>query len=72
MDAEWVTVSGNDEAGLAVAELSRTQVLDRKPAAVDPVPQTASWWTTQHEHTLARIRQGEVDLLLIGDSISQG
>jgi lysophospholipase L1-like esterase len=70
--AEWVTVGGNDQAGLALAQLSRTQVLDRKPAAVDPVPQTASWWTTQHEHTLARIRQGEVDLLLIGDSITQG
>lgn len=70
--AEWVPVGDNDQAGLAVAQLSLTQVLDRKPAAVDPVPQTESWWTTQHEHTLARIRQGEVDLLLIGDSITQG
>ncbi len=58
--------------GMAIALLSLTQVLDRKPAAVVPVPQTESWWTTQHEHTLARIRQGEVDLLLIGDSITQG
>jgi beta-glucosidase len=37
-----------------------------------PVPRTESWWTAQHEHTLARIHQGEVDLLLIGDSITQG
>jgi hypothetical protein len=70
--AEWVPVDGNDQAGMAVAQLNRIQVLDHKPAAVVPVPQTKSWWTTQHEHTLARIRQGEVDLLLIGDSITHG
>ena len=58
--------------GMAIALLSFTQILDRKPTSVVPVPQTASWWTTRHEHTLERIRQGEVDLLLIGDSITQG
>jgi beta-glucosidase len=58
--------------GTAIALLSLTHVLDRKPAAVVPLPQTESWWTRQHEHTLARIRQGEVDLLVIGDSITQG
>jgi beta-glucosidase len=57
---------------MAIALLSLTQVPDRKPAAVVPVPQTASWWTTRHGHTLERIHQGEVDLLLIGDSITQG
>jgi beta-glucosidase len=57
---------------MAIALLSLTQVPDRKPAAVVPVPQTASWWTTRHEDTLERIHQGEVDLLLIGDSITQG
>ncbi len=70
--AEWVPVGGSDQARTVVAQLSFTQVLDRKPVAVVPVPQTASWWTTKHEHTLARIRQGDVDLLLIGDSITQG
>lgn len=58
--------------GMAIALLSLTQVPDRKPAAVVPVPQTASWWTTRHGQTLERIHQGEVDLLLIGDSITQG
>ena len=57
---------------VAVNHLNLTQVLDRRPAAVVPVPQTESWWPTQHEHTLTRIRQGDVDLLLIGDSITQG
>jgi lysophospholipase L1-like esterase len=69
---ECVQVAGNDQAGMAVAQLNLTPVLDHKPAAVVPVPRTESWWTTQHEDTLARIRQGEVDLLMIGDSITQG
>lgn len=45
---------------------------DRIPTAVAPVPRSESWWTTRHEDTLARIRQGGVDLLMIGDSITQG
>lgn len=57
---------------MAVALLSLPQVLDRKPAVVVPVPQTAPRWTTRHEHALTRIHQGEVELLLIGDSITQG
>jgi lysophospholipase L1-like esterase len=69
--AEWVPVGGNDQAGMAGVQLRLTQILERKPAAVVPVPQTAPWWTAHHEHTLGRIRQGEVDLLLIGDSITQ-
>jgi beta-glucosidase len=69
---EWVQVAGNDQAGIAGAQLNLTPVLDHKPAAVVPVSRTESWWTTQHEDTLARIRQGEVDLLMIGDSITQG
>ena len=70
--AEWVPVAGNDQAGMDVAQLSLIPVLDRTPAAVVPVSRTESWWTTQHEQALARVRQGDVDLLLIGDSITQG
>ncbi|TKB63791.1 MAG: acetylglucosamine-6-sulfatase [Nitrospira sp.] len=65
-------VVGNDQTGTAVGQLSDRQVLDHKPVALVPVPQTQSWWRTQHEHILARIRQGHVDLLLIGDSITEG
>lgn len=48
------------------------QAFDRIPTAVAPVPRPEAWWATRHEHTLARIRQGGVDLLMIGDSITQG
>ena len=70
--AEWVPGGSNDPARMAVAQLNLTQLLDRKPAAVVPVPRTESWWTTRHEQILAHIHQGKMDLLLIGDSITQG
>ncbi|MDR4478535.1 MAG: platelet-activating factor acetylhydrolase IB subunit [Nitrospira sp.] len=40
--------------------------------AVVPVPQNESWWTERHERVVARVREGSVDLLFIGDSITQG
>lgn len=55
---------------LALPGLTRTQ--DRQPAAVVPVPQAESWWAARHEQVLARTRQGNVDLLMIGDSITHG
>ena len=58
--------------GIPLALPTLIPAFDRTSTAVIPVPQTTSWWATQHEHTLARIRQGGVDLLMIGDSITQG
>lgn len=58
--------------GIPLALPTPTPAFDRTPTAVTPDPQTKSWWTTRHEQTLARIRRGEVDLLMIGDSITQG
>jgi beta-glucosidase len=37
-----------------------------------PTPQPEAWWMERHECTVARLRQGRVDLLFIGDSITQG
>ena len=58
--------------GMAVALPILTRAQDPKPAAMVPVPQTESWWTARHEDTLARIREGNIGLVLIGDSITQG
>jgi beta-glucosidase len=46
--------------------------VDQKIPAIVPAPQTAGWWMPQHERNVARVRQGAVDLLMIGDSITQG
>ena len=58
--------------GIILALLILTRAQDPIPAAIVSVPRTESWWTTLHERTLERVRQGGVDLLLIGDSITQG
>lgn len=48
------------------------RALDREAPAIVSAPQTAGWWMPQHERNVARVRQGSVDLLMIGDSITQG
>jgi beta-glucosidase len=38
--------------------------------AVTPVARTWDWWVPRHEANIERIQQGNVDLLMIGDSIT--
>ncbi len=40
--------------------------------AAIPAPQPEAWWMERHEQAVARMRQGHVDLVFIGDSITQG
>ncbi|MBA5869047.1 MAG: acetylglucosamine-6-sulfatase [Nitrospira sp. CR2.1] len=40
--------------------------------AETPAPQRQAWWTERHDRTVSRLHQGQVDLLFIGDSITQG
>ena len=35
-------------------------------------PWARQWWLPRHEEKLARIKKGNVDLLMIGDSITHG
>ncbi len=49
-------------AASATDELTTTTPVDRK----------GDWWQRRHEKINARAKQGEVDLILIGDSITQG
>lgn len=58
--------------GLSLALPDLTWSQDRAPAAVVPIPRDESWWISQHKQIRARIHQGGVDLLFIGDSITQG
>jgi lysophospholipase L1-like esterase len=39
--------------------------------AITPVSRADDWWTKRHEQKLQELRQGQVDLLFIGDSITQ-
>lgn len=40
--------------------------------AVASVPREGKWWMDRHESMNARVKQGNVDLILIGDSITHG
>jgi beta-glucosidase len=42
--------------------------------AVTPVdrPDQANWWVPRHEKVLERVKQGNVDIIMIGDSITHG
>jgi lysophospholipase L1-like esterase len=46
-------------------------VIAPQPVAVVPVPRDAKW-KQRHDKINARVKEGNVDLLIIGDSITQG
>jgi beta-glucosidase len=54
----------------------RKKATDRKgrplPAAAIPVPRNDAGWQKRHESMNARVAKGNVDLVMIGDSITQG
>lgn len=39
-------------------------------SAVTPVPRTDEWWVKRHESFNERVKQGNCDLIMIGDSIT--
>ena len=43
-----------------------------KHSAVDPAPREQDWWVKRHESFNARAKQGHVDVIFVGDSITQG
>ena len=46
---------------------------DVKPhAAITPVPKADDWWQARHKAMNDRVKQGNVDLIMIGDSITHG
>jgi len=45
---------------------------DTPLATVTPIPRKDAWWQKRHESMNARVKQGNVGMLLIGDSITHG
>ena len=41
-----------------------------KHLANTPVSRTSNWWMPKHVETLERVKMGDVDLLMVGDSIT--
>ncbi|HOA53322.1 MAG TPA: GDSL family lipase, partial [Thermogutta sp.] len=40
--------------------------------AINPVPRSDQWWMQRHQSMNDRVKQGNVDLIFIGDSITHG
>ena len=53
-------------------ELAFKSVEGKNHSAVTPVQRTDQWWGPRHDAVNERLKQGNVDLLFIGDSITQG
>lgn len=59
--------------GFAVMSIGVAAQGDGGNSAVQPVPRdTEGWWVERQEKVNSRIAEGNVDLLFIGDSITQG
>jgi lysophospholipase L1-like esterase len=59
-------------AALAVSTVVLVAVVVADSPAVTPASRSDAWWQQRHESMNQRVKQGNVDLLLIGDSITQG
>lgn len=51
---------------------ARAADAEKKHPAVTPASRSDEWWTKRHQAFLDRVRQGDVDVVFIGDSITQG
>lgn len=43
-----------------------------EPSTIAPVPRNDQWWQDRHAAAVERAKEGKVDMLFIGDSITQG
>jgi len=57
---------------LSTDQITPCDVVIGSHAAVTPAPRDGKWWMPRHQAVLDRVAQGNVDLLMIGDSITHG
>ena len=43
---------------------------DRKNPAITPQPRVVEWWFKRQAEKIAEMSKGEIDLLMVGDSIT--
>jgi lysophospholipase L1-like esterase len=56
---------------LALSWIAPGQAQTRAPAAAQPIERADKWWQQRHREKLAELRRGPVDLVFLGDSITQ-
>lgn len=68
-----LTLSGCKCGCLKTEKVNAYKINPNTNSAVVPVPRhDIDWWMPRHNETLERIKQGNVDLIFIGDSITHG
>ena len=69
--ARVVLVAGALLSGLLQFSAAQVAAPAAGNPAVSPVPQSDAWWMARHLDRLELVKQGGVDLLFVGDSITQ-
>jgi lysophospholipase L1-like esterase len=59
-------------AVFALLTAAAVSAKDAPPASVTPESKPDDWWKQRHESMNDRVKKGNVDLLMIGDSITHG
>jgi lysophospholipase L1-like esterase len=57
---------------ISLVSASASAILAEQPVSVIPAPKTTEKWQQRQEKINERVKQGNVDMVLIGDSITQG
>lgn len=57
---------------LPMAIAADAPVATSRPSTIDPQPRPDKWWQDRHAAMNERVSKGDVDLIFIGDSITQG
>ncbi|MGH2272708.1 GDSL-type esterase/lipase family protein [Anaerohalosphaeraceae bacterium U12dextr] len=66
-----LTIAGCSSSKLSCSQV-QSQLQGSTNKAVIPVPRPDDWWTKRHAAVVERVKQGNVGILFIGDSITHG
>lgn len=72
MSVKRFWVAGLGLAVVLASAIASAQVAAPAHSAVTPEPRQDEWWQKRHQSMNERVAKGNVDLLLIGDSITHG
>jgi hypothetical protein len=72
MNAKSVPIAGSWLIALScIVALPGSAADDTANTTVTPAPRQEAWWIKQHEAKNERLKKGDVDLIFLGDSITQ-
>ncbi len=66
----WILVFVLSITVITIAQANNTSIADKNKIAITPVIQNVKWWISRHKQKVKQIKQGNIDLIMIGDSIT--